>query len=251
MNKTIIKLIGIVKAAVIAALLVMCIGCQSFSCSGEVIKGNETIEAKTFPQNNFNAISIKGGWNADIRYSETFSIQIETDENLFPYLDISLTGTVLKIGFKSGYSVSPTHRKISITMPALTKLQTTGSLTGIISAFNRPEDEMSIAISGSGNITANDIAVKTLQLDISGSADFSATGKVQNMKVEISGSGDIKAADLETEMADISISGSGTAKVWVTQHLTAGISGSGSIHYKGTPAITSRITGSGRMKPLK
>ena len=74
MNK--VKVIGVVKAATITALLVICISCQSFSCSGEVIKGNGTIETKSFPQNNFNAISIAGGWTADVRYSETFSIQI-------------------------------------------------------------------------------------------------------------------------------------------------------------------------------
>ena len=42
MNK--VKLIGIVKAAVITALLVICIGCQSFSGSDKVIKGNGKIE---------------------------------------------------------------------------------------------------------------------------------------------------------------------------------------------------------------
>ena len=250
MNK--VKVIGVVKAVVITALLVICIGCQSFSCSGEVIKGNGTIETKTFPQNNFNAISISGGWTADIRYSETFSIQIETDENIFPYLDISLTGTTLNIGFKSGYrySISPTQCKVSITMPALIKLQTFGSLTAVISSFNMPEDSMSIDISGSGNITARDITVNTLKVDVSGSGDFSVTGKAENMIADVSGSGDIKTTDFETEKADISISGSGTAKVWVTRHLKADIGASGSVRYKGNPVIETKSSGSGRISSL-
>ncbi|XTB06294.1 DUF2807 domain-containing protein [Treponema denticola] len=248
MNK--VKVIGVVKAAVITALLVICIGCRSFSCSGEVIKGNGTIETKTFPQNNFNAISISGGWTADIRYSETFSIQIETDENIFPDLDIFLTGSTLNIGFKSGYSISPTQCKVSITMPALIKLQTAGSLTAIISSFNMPKDSMSIDIAGSGNITARDITVNTLKVDVSGSADFSATGKAKNMIADVSGSGDIKTTDFETEKADISISGSGSAKVWVTRHLKADIGGSGSVRYKGNPVIETKSSGSGRISSL-
>ena len=245
MNK--VKVIGVVKVAVITALLVICIGCRSFSCSGEVIKGNGTIEAKTFPQSNFNAISIDGGWTADIQYSETFSIQIETDENIFPDLDISVAGTTLNIGFKSGYSISPTQCKVSITMPALIKLQTAGSLTAIISSFNLPKDSMSIDISGSGNITARDITVNTLKVDVSGSADFSATGKAENMIADVSGSGDIKTTDFETEKADISISGSGSAKVWVTRHLKADIGASGSVRYKGNPVIETKSSGSGRI----
>ena len=245
MNK--VKVIGVVKVAVITALLCICISCQSFSCSGEVIKGNGTIETKTFPQNNFNALSISGGWTADIRYSETFSMQIETDENIFSDLDISVAGTTLNIGFKSGYSISPTQCKVSITMPALIKLQTAGSLTAVISSFNMPKDSMSIDISGSGNITARDITVNTLKVDVSGSVDFSATGKVENMIADVSGSGDIKTTDFETEKADISISGSGSAKVWVTRHLKADIGASGSVRYKGNPVIETKSSGSGRI----
>ena len=248
MNK--VKVIGVVKVAVITALLCICIGCQSFSGSDEVIKGNGTIEAKTFPQSNFNAISIAGGWTADIRYSETFSIQIETDENIFPYLDISRICNTLNIGFKSGYSISPTQCKVSITMPALIRLQTAGSLTAVISSFNIPQATMSIDISGSGNITARDITVNTLKVDVSGSADFSATGKAENMIADISGSGDIKTTDFETEKADISISGSGSAKVWVTRHLKADIGASGSIRYKGNPVIETKSSGSGRISSL-
>ncbi len=250
MNKRIIKIIGIVKAAVLTVLFVSCIGCQSFSGSTESVKGNGKIETQAFSQNNFNALSIEGGWTADIRYSETFSIQVETDENIFPYLDISLTGTTLNIGFKSGYSISPTRCKVFITMPSLMQLHTTGSLTGIISSFNKPEETMSIDIVGSGNITARDITLKSLQLEISGSAEFSAIGKAQNIKAVISGSGDIKTTDLETEKADISISGSGSAKVWVTRHLIADISGSGSILYKGQPVIETKSSVMGKISPL-
>ena len=250
MNK--VKLIGIVKAAVITALLVICIGCQSFSGSDKVIKGNGKIETKSFPESDFNAVCIKGGWTADIRYSETFSIQIEMDENIFPYLDVSLTGTTLNIGFKSGYryGISPTRRKVFITMPALIKLQTVDSLTSTISSFNMPKDSMLIDIAGSGNITARDIMVNTLKVDVSGSADFSATGKAENMIADVSGSGDIKTTDFETEKADISISGSGSAKVWVTRHLKADISGSGSVRYKGNPVIEIKSSGSGRISSL-
>ena len=248
MNK--VKVIGVVKASVITALLCICISCQSFSDSGEVIKGNGKIETKSFPQNNFNALSISGGWTADIRYSETFSMQIETDENIFSDLDISVAGTTLNIGFKSGYSISPTQCKVSITMPALIKLQTAGSLTAVISSFNMPKDSMSIDISGSGNITARDITVNTLKVDVSGSGDFSATGKAENMIADISGSGDIKTTDFETEKADISISGSGSAKVWITRHLKADIRGSGSVRYKGNPVIETKSSGSGRISSL-
>ena len=110
---------------------------------------------------------------------------------------------------------------------------------------------MSIAISGSGDITANGIKVKELALEISGSGDFKATGEAQTFTGSISGSGNIKAVDLKTEKANISISGSGSAEVWFTDSLKAHISGSGSVLYKGNPAkVNPDISGTGSVAPL-
>lgn len=110
---------------------------------------------------------------------------------------------------------------------------------------------MSIAISGSGNITANNIKVKNLALEISGSGDFKATGEAQTFTGSISGSGNINATRMEAEYADISISGSGSAEVWFTDSLKAHISGSGSVLYKGNPAkVTPDISGTGSVAPL-
>ena len=107
---------------------------------------------------------------------------------------------------------------------------------------------MSIAISGSGDITANDINVKNLALEISGSGDFKATGAAQTFKVDISGSGEIRTTGLKTKEANISISGSGSAEIWVTDSLKARISGSGKVRYK-LPAPPA-IDGSDDVAPL-
>lgn len=245
------KKIDILKCAVASFLFflsVSCVGCPPLSRS---VKGNGIIETKNFLESNFTAISIASGWNATIQNSEKFSIQIEMDENIFPYLNLSVTDATLHISFASGYSVSPTSCKIAITMPVLLKLEIFGSLSAVISSFNSPEELMLIRVAGSANITADSIVFKTLQLAIFGSGDFNLAGKAQNMEVGISGFGNIKAVNLEAEKADISIEGSGSVKVWVKNHLSANISGTGSIRYKGNPATIERtISGVGKISPL-
>lgn len=247
MNKTKIR---IVCTAVTALLLFIASSCIVLVSNR--IHGNDNVQTQHFSRSNFDSVFIEGDWTVDIRQDETFSVAIATDENLFSYLEIYVDDNrTLHIGFQRGYSIDRTNCRAFITMPILTQLTASGSLTGTVSSFNMPGRTMSVVVSGSGDVAARDITVKKLKLNISGSGSFGATGKAQNLEGSISGSGNIKTTRLETEDADISISGSGSAKVWVTTFLRADISGSGSVGYKGNPLmIDRRISGSGSIYPL-
>ena len=231
MNRTKNNITSIVYITVIVLLLFATGGCPG---SLIPIRGNGNITQQNFPLNDFKTVSVSGDWTVEITQNVTFSVTVDADRNLFDYLGIRVDGSHnLHIGFKKGYAISNAHCKASITMPVLTQLTASGSITGEIKSFNNMSGEaMSIAISGSGDITANAINVKNLALEISGSGDFKATGAAQTFTGSISGSGNIKAVGLKTEKANISISGSGSAEVWVTDSLTADISGSGKIRYK-------------------
>jgi hypothetical protein len=230
MNRTKNNITSIVYITVIVLLLFTTGGCPG---SLIPIRGNGTISRQNFPLNDFKTVSVSGDWTVEITQNGTFSVIVDADKNLFDYLDIRVDNNNLHIGFKKGYAISNAHCKASIKMPILERLTTSDSITGEINSFNNMSGKaMSIAISGSGDITANGIKVKELALEISGSGDFKATGEAQTFTGSISGSGNIKAVDLETEKANISISGSGSAEVWVTDSLTADISGSGKIRYK-------------------
>jgi len=250
MNRTKNNITSIVYITVIVLLLFATGGCPG---SLIPIRGNGTITQQNFPLNDFKTVSVSGDWTVEIIRNETFSVTVDADKNLFDYLDIRVDGSHnLHIGFKKGYAISNAHCKASIKMPILERLTTSDSITGVIKSFNNmSEKAMSIAISGSGDITANNIKVKNLALEISGSGDFKATGDAQMFTGSISGSGDIKAVGLKTEEVDISISGSGSAKVWFTNSLKAHISGSGSVLYKGNPAnVISDISGTGSVTSL-
>ena len=231
MNRTKNNITSIVYITVIVLLLFATGGCPG---SLIPIRGNGNITQQNFPLNNFETVSVSGDWTVEITQNVTFSVTVDADRNLFDYLDIRVDGNHnLHIGFKKGYAISNAHCKASIKMPILERLTTSDSITGEINLFNNMSGKaMSIAISGSGDITVNDIRVENLALEISGSSNFKATGEARTFTGSISGSGNIKAVDLKTKEANISISGSGSAEVWVTDSLTADISGSGKIRYK-------------------
>ena len=247
MNRTKNNITSIVYITVIVLLLFATGGCPG---SLIPIRGNGNITQQNFPLNDFKTVSVSGDWTVEITQNVTFSVTVDADRNLFDYLDIRVDGNHnLHIGFKKGYAISNAHCKASITMPVLTQLTASGSLTGTISSFDMHRGTMTIDVSGSGDITARNIDVKKLELNISGSGSFTASGEAQTFKVDISGSGEIRTTGLKTKKADISISGSGSAEIWVTNFLKARISGSGKVRYKNlTPPP--HIDGSGDIASL-
>ena len=233
-------------------LLYICTGCPSMNTT---VTGNGIRITKDLPHQGFTAVSIGGSWKVEIAYSETFSIKIEADENLFDFFDISVSDNTLHLKTKRGYTiVSPkcpnAGNKAFITMPVLTHLSGSGATTATVLEFNQPKSDLSVAISGSGDITAENIIINNVKLTVSGSGTVISTGKAQNMTAVVSGSGKIRAANLEVNTADVSISGSGSAELWAKETLKADISGSGIIRYKGTPTISKSISGSGSIGSL-
>jgi hypothetical protein len=75
--------------------------------------------------------------------------------------------------------------------------------------------------------------------------------QTESSSLRISGSGDISAENLILSSAYIIISGSGDAYTNVDKSLNAVISGSGNIYLKGDPEISKTISGSGKIIKYK
>jgi len=73
-------------------------------------------------------------------------------------------------------------------------------------------------------------------------------GRTANLSVEISGAGNVSAYQLEAKDSKIEISGAGSAEIRSTNTLDVSISGVGSVKYKGNPTITKEITAIGSLK---
>lgn len=105
------------------------------------------------------------------------------------------------------------------------------------------------SITGSGDLSLDDLQQDEIELEITGSGTIRASGEVIRLNVEISGSGDVKAKELQASIAELRVSGSGDIKAQATQSLSARVSGSGDIKVWGNPAKRdTRVSGSGDIK---
>ena len=105
------------------------------------------------------------------------------------------------------------------------------------------------SITGSGDLSLDDLQQDEIELAITGSGTIRASGQVARLTVDISGSGDVKAKELQASVAELRVSGSGDINAQATQSLSARVSGSGDIKVWGNPAKRdTRVSGSGEIK---
>jgi hypothetical protein len=102
-------------------------------------------------------------------------------------------------------------------------------------------------VSGSGEANLNLAQVEALRTNVSGSGEIKLSGSAPSHNVNISGSGRVSAYELATQDSYVAISGSGRSYVRAARTLNADIAGSGFIYYRGNPIVSSRVSGSGKV----
>ncbi len=222
-----------------------------FSCN---ITGNHTVgngnvitEKRKIPD--FLKVKSSGSIDIDIRPSDSYSVEVQNDENLLEYVVTEVNNGVLEVKYKSG-SYSNDHAKVIISAPSLNEISSSGSADITIQGTLLNSDEISFHLSGSGDVEGS-VDAPSIKAFSSGSGDIKLSGKTKNLLCEIRGSGDVKCESLKSESADVSVMGSADVHVFASVRLKVTVSGSGDVYYSGKPQNPEiKIRGSGEVHSL-
>lgn len=224
----------------IAILVTSCVGV--YICT----EGSGHLSKETFTVQNFQKLSINVPSKIFIIQDSIPKLEIETDDNLFNFLNIEVSNEKLTIDSEKG--ICPRKLHIYITNPVFKEIEVNGS-GDIFAQSPINTDEINIGINGSGDVSIDSIKAQKIKIEINGSGDIKVAGSADNFLVEINGSGDVKALKLLTRNATIETNGSGDVYVNTTEELSVDISGSGDVYYLGNPRSTHlSISGSGTIK---
>ncbi len=216
---------------------------------GKHITGTGSIISKSRSFTKFDEIEIANNSDVEIYKGNELSVEVSDYENIIKYTQASVEGNRLIIKNEpENINISNSHSKVVIHIPnALHILHISGSGNIILKdGFN---DITKVSISGSGDIEAEQpCTLNAINASITGSGDILFRGTANNVTLHISGSGDMKFSELKASTVNCSISGSGDASVFATGSLEANISGSGDIEYFGHPSVNSSVSGSGEVK---
>lgn len=222
------------------------------SCDEFCEKGSGDLVYEEYPFGGITRAEIHGSGDINYYQEDQNVALVETDDNMFDFLDIYSAGDVFVV--TSDKSLCPTDFFVDLTNLGLREIVLGGS--GKISARQSIEKEyFSTEILGSGDIYVFDILGDVYRSLIEGSGNIDVAGEVGYFNGTIDGSGNIFASDLIADTTIVVINGSGNIRVAANYYLKATINGSGNIYYKaarGDTALTADcvINGSGTVTKL-
>lgn len=212
------------------------------------ILGAQTNEKRSL--DGFTSVSLGIPGDLFIKIGPAYSVELSgnSDEIANTITDLSSGRLIIKRR-DNRYFGRDRRITINITMPGIEGLSVSGSgkaeITDAVEA-----DELSFAVSGSGNLIADRVEADKINCSISGSGNIriNGDGSADSGDIKISGSGNYSGSSLRIDKLDVTVSGSGSCLCSAGDELEAVVSGSGNIVYRGNPKIDARVSGSGRVR---
>ena len=212
---------------------------------------------------NFSSIKVLGSTDVEYRQSSgsKTEISIYGSDNLVDLLEVSTANGVLQVNIKKGVKILSGERRLKViaSSPSLDEVDIKGSAdvylkgtikgvdltlnitgSGDIEAENLQYTNLSAYIKGSGDIDVKNVKGTTVKTIVSGSGDVNIKGAAKWAALTVNGSGDISADKLAATEVIATVSGSGDISCYASKQLDAKVSGSGDIEYKGNPSILNK-----------
>ena len=118
-----------------------------------------------------------------------------------------------------------------------------------LSIVVRAPDISSFDLSGRNTLAIEGYRQPTLRLDVSGRSEVTASGEADDVTLDLSGSGEVDLSALKIKGADVEISGSADASIAPTERAQLDISGSGDVRLLTRPkTLETDISGAGRVR---
>ncbi len=251
-------LVFIITLLVTASLLTVFTGCSGVA---QAIIGSGNLITQEMDFTDFTKLEISHVFQAKVIRSDSFSVSITADDNLFEYIVVRKSGNTLRIYLKAGYAYIGTTKMVEITMPKIDKLSLSGASRVEVSGF-RSSDRLELEASGVSSLNIDDLkagdtvfeisggshAVGGIEIangsfNVSGASSIDLEGYASDISIEASGASHANLANFSVSNAMIKISGASVVTVNASGTIDGNISGASRLTYLGDPALTIEMSG--------
>jgi Putative auto-transporter adhesin, head GIN domain len=217
-----VLVLAVVAVLVLAAAVVALLARGGSSGSGGV-QGSGVAATQSRVVARFSRLDLAGSNNVTVVVGGRQSVVVHADSNLLGYVTTRVVAGTLVIG-TTGSFTTRTPMGVEISVPSLA----------------------AVKLSGSGEISVTRIEASQLSVALSGSGALSASGTATRLDVTVGGSGLAQLSGLVARDVRGVVTGSGLIRVTATASLNAAVPGTGAIVYSGNPPqVTSSVTGTG------
>jgi len=176
--------------------ILLCTVFTLVSCDQTTGSGNIVTETRN--TGSFDAISVGGSFDVEVKMGDAMSVVVEADDNIMKYIETKVSGNTLKISTEGLHSFSDVHMKVYVTVPVLTAVSASASAEVVGENILTNADKLVFKASSSASIKA-EVNAPDIVTDANSSASITLRGKTKNHKTEASSSAEINAFELLTE----------------------------------------------------
>ncbi|MEO8574092.1 MAG: head GIN domain-containing protein, partial [Pyrinomonadaceae bacterium] len=186
---------------------------------GTSVKGSGNLGSEVRTAEDFQGVDVSGVFKVEVTAGKEFSVQVEADDNLLPYVRTEVEQGILHIEMTEGVK-SENPLRVLVTAPDIESVEASGSTT--------------VSVTGIKN--------SSLEIDASGHSKVKVDGETDEVSVAVSGSSSVDAEALKARTASVDSSGASSASVFVTEQLASNASGASKIFYSGNPSSVAKST---------
>jgi hypothetical protein len=234
-----LRTVRLCSTTAVLALVLLTSGCSLLRSSGDQTTQTREISGVT-------AVRLLTSGNLTITTGGSETLSITAGSNDLPGLTSQVIDGTLILDNKD--SIGSSGISYELTVGPLDRLEVSGS--GNATGIGTLRGDSTVLASGSGSVELSGLDMTSVVVDLSGSGGVTLSGTANTQRVTSSGSGDYNGSALQTAETEIEVDGSGSARVQVTERLSATVNGSGDITYTGDPQQVDRsASGSGEITP--
>ena len=176
----------------------------------------------------FIAINAKGAFSMNVEVGQAQSVVVSGEERFVAALKTEVIDNELQISLPEKLlSNAKGAPRLSITLPALSRVK----------------------VEGAGEAIINNVNSERLDISYQGAGHLAASGKVKYLRLFARGVGEVDAKQVLAERVDVQFEGVGDVRVHATDTLNAVAKGIGSLTYYGHPkTVNKSVAGIGNVK---
>ena len=220
--------------AATGAVLIVAALLASAGCGGGT--GSGTVESQRIAVTSFSRLEVEDTFDVTVSVGQKAAVVIRVDEGHKDALDVSVTGDTLHVGLQSGTSVRDATLEADVTVPALSRIDTSGA-SQVHLSDEIDADSLELVVSGASTLDGA-VEISEGRLDVSGASRANLEGSAVRLDLSVAGASSVRGVAFKAQSLTATLSGASSVELTVTDSLSAEASGASSLRYKGSPQIT-------------
>lgn len=193
--------------------IILLTGMEAYGKNKKIKASNNYITKELYGIKNFNSIEVRS--MPDVEYTQSkngnTSVSVHCPDNILEYLDVSVNGNTLTVGFKKDIQIEGRCKvKVTASSPELKSVKTTSAGDIKLLSDITAKGDFQITTTSAGDIEARSIICNNINISTSSAGDVEVKNiKCDKAELRVSSAGDIDIDHIDAMTINASTSSAG------------------------------------------